>query len=624
MEGAAGTRWFAEVGAWAAQWGRSPLDAVLAQARRTAALEGWPADALAETLGETWSAPDLADVSFPTPPPSVALGPNLLGPLYETLLAAPDRRRRGAHFTPPQVAARLAEIALDRCELANPTVGDPSVGGGAFLLAAAAALVARGRDAEAVLREDLWGLDVDPAALAVSRLALSWWGWLALGRPAGRWPQPAGLAVADALIDAAAWPAEGAQVVVGNPPFLGQLAAATARTPNQTAELVAALGPVASGYVDTAALFLVAACRRTVAGGVVALVQPESFLAAAHVGPARRAVLETGSLGGLWLGGARVFAASVRVCAPVVRIAARPGSAVGAAAGPASGHDRPVALWRGVELATAGTGEPPAAADISWAPLLACADGVPAPDGVATVGRVGDLATATAGFRDQFYGVLPHLMEGEANDGAPLVTSGLIGSGRSFWSLVPATVGRRRWAAPAVDLAALRAADPTLGRWVDARLRPKLVLATQTPVVEAAVDELGAWIPATPVVSVEPHDPEDLWRLAAVLNSPFAAAWARYHHGGTGLSGNAVRLAARQVLDLPLPAPGPALDRAAAAVRRAALAPDEPSWRDALDEAAAASCEAYDVDPGRFVPWWAARVAAWPRRRSAFRNGQRG
>ena len=50
-----------------------------------------------------------------------------------------------------------------------------------------------------------------------------------------------------------------------------------------------------------------------------------------------------------------------------------------------------------------------------------------------------EIATATAGFRDQFYGLIPFVRDGPAD--APLVTSGLLDPGRSAWGERPARFG---------------------------------------------------------------------------------------------------------------------------------------------------------------------------------------
>jgi hypothetical protein len=82
---------------------------------------------------------------------------------------------------------------------------------------------------------------------------------------------------------------------------------------------------------------------------------------------------------------------------------------------------------------------------------------------------------------------------------------------------------------------------------------PKVVVATQTAVIEAAVDEDGRWFPSVPVISVEPSAPGDVWAIGAALSSPVVAAYAAARYAGAGMSSTALRLSASQVLELPLP-----------------------------------------------------------------------
>jgi hypothetical protein len=114
-------------------------------------------------------------------------------------------------------------------------------------------------------------------------------------------------------------------------------------------------------------------------------------------------------------------------------------------------------------------------------------------------------------------------------------------------------------------------------------LRPKVLVATQTRVVEAAADPDGRFLPLTPVLSVEPLAPADVWRVAAALTAPQVTAWALRHHGGSALSADAVKLSARQILDAPLPTDPDAWSEAARRLRAgdiagcgAALSADEP------------------------------------------------
>jgi hypothetical protein len=154
---------------------------------------------------------------------------------------------------------------------------------------------------------------------------------------------------------------------------------------------------------------------------------------------------------------------------------------------------------------------------------------------------------------------------------------------------------------PVVDLAALRAEAPDLARWVDARRQPKILVATQTRVIEAVADRTGVLVPSVPVISVEPFDLADVSRIAAALTAPPASAWAFRETAGTARSADAVKLAARQVLAVPLPTIDASWHAATAALDAHELA-----------AFASAAAEAYGLAPDHpVVGWWLARL---PRR----------
>ena len=104
-------------------------------------------------------------------------------------------------------------------------------------------------------------------------------------------------------------------------------------------------------------------------------------------------------------------------------------------------------------------------------------------------------------------------------------------------------------------------------RWAADLLVPKVLVANQTRVIEAVVDDAGAWLPGVPALTARPFPGIDPWSVAAVLTSPVASTWAWHRAAGTGLSARSVRLGPRWLMDLPWPGRelGPAVDALRAA-----------------------------------------------------------
>ncbi len=535
--------------------------------------------------------------------------PDALGAAYEQAIH-PDRRKAGGIvYTPPELADGLVAAALDGVgadALRSCRVIDPACGGGAFLLAAARALqAAAGLGPGEIVRSHLWGLDVDPGAVAVAEAALGLWAALedvdtpdTPDDPDAPAAPGAHVSVGDALIDD---PVGFFDLVVGNPPFLGQLREATRHGNHRRAALTERWRDVIRPYTDASALFLLAGRNHLAPGGRMVLVQPLSLLAARDASAVRAAALNGARLRGLWIAPEPVFGAAVRTCAPIIEVATGP-------TGPGASLAMPVARWVGpraeqwpaVTSARIDSDDPGA----SWAPLALDVLGVPQ---VALThnkpsSTVGDLAAVTAGFRDEFYGLAPYVhelpdgAEPDSRQWAPLITCGLIHPGWHGWGSEPTRFAKRRWIRPAVDLVALRAGDPKLARWVDARLRPKVVVATQTRIVEVAADPAGTVVPSVPVISVEPADAADVNRLAAALSAPPITAWALGEVAGTGLSAKAVKLSARTVASIPLP-----LDRDAWADAASAFAAGK------IGTFAAAATAAYGLAADHpVVEWWLA------------------
>ena len=96
-----------------------------------------------------------------------------------------------------------------------------------------------------------------------------------------------------------------------------------------------------------------------------------------------------------------------------------------------------------------------------------------------------------------------------------------------------------------------------------------------------------------------------------MLCSPVAAAWALEHYGGAGLSGQSIKLSARQILTVPTPADTAAWTSRQRPAVAASETPQPGRRRRHLRAAAARICEAYgvpDPDVALLVGWWEGRV----------------
>jgi hypothetical protein len=145
-----------------------------------------------------------------------------------------------------------------------------------------------------------------------------------------------------------------------------------------------------------------------------------------------------------------------------------------------------------------------------------------------------------------------------------------------------------------------------LRAWAAARLVPKVLVASQTAVIEAVVDEAGAWLPSVPVVSVMPRAGVDVWRVGAVLTSPVSSAWLAGRRLGSGLASSAIRVSARDVQGLPLPVDSDRWDAATDRLRAGDVVGCGESMADA-----------YGLDPAQAsatLGWWRAKVARSLRR----------
>lgn len=510
------------------------------------------------------------------------------------------RKELGAYYTPPDVVAGLLDLALEPIlaermvdgpdAVAALRVLDPACGTGNFLVAAAeriaAALIRLGVDPDRARRSAVRcvrGIEIDDGTARRCRAALKHVHPDGGGRFVIR-----GDALLDDLVPVGAF-----DVVIGNPPFLSQLASSTARTRSDADALRARFGSAIGPYTDPAAVFLLAAQRAAKpAGGTIALIEPVAVLSARDAGGVRSALLDDAALTALWVADKPVFDADVEVCAPVL----------------IRGRDRSsTALVRGRGFEPGPVVDAPAGGPASWSPLLAALQDLPVRD-LASDGVLGDVAEATADFRDQYYGLAGSVVDRAEGSLPRLVTSGLIDPAALHWGQRTCRFNKAAYRHPRVVVDQL---DPAMADWAARRLVPKVLVATQTRVLEAIVDEAGDLLPSVPVVTVtaRSRSSEDRWRIGALVCSPVAALVAAHRHLGAGRNATALRLSASDLMALPLPAGRDAWSDAAAAFAAASAATDADERRLLLRASAAAMTTAFGLDgDDALVTWWESRL----------------
>ena len=484
-----------------------------------------------------------------------------------------DHRTNGAVFTPYSVAQELVrEAGID----AGDIVCDPSVGPGVFLLAAAEQKFHGGESVPSII-DSLRGIDIDPLTIQVARTTLRLWAawrgkqWLATDQ----------LIVGDGLLDVPADWYGGCDVVIGNPPFLGQLKSETARNSMRAKALKERFGDLYTAYVDESMLFLLLGVELSSANGTVVLIVPASLLGADSSRPAREWIDDQLPLKDLWVGGRSVFdVAAVEVVAPILK----------------RRQDRNCRI---ISHESRETIEVPSATAGQWSRLLAVANGTPMVTLAADV-TLGDQASVTADFRDAYYWLAERVEDAELQDSRPkLATVGLVDPFCFKHGAVNTRFAKQKFERPVIQIED----DPPLKlmKWLEQKLQPKLLIATQTRIVECYADTKGELLPSTPLLSIIPMKETQLWHLMAAVASPAASAWLASVAAGTGLSQTTIRIRASLLTDLPLPLPSVSWDEGA---HLAQQMQEEQADEHISVRFGEVMNQAYNTASGELLSWW--------------------
>jgi methylase of polypeptide subunit release factors len=564
--------------------------------------------------------------------PSGSVHAELVAERHQRFLASQGlRTSQGSFYTPLDVVERFVTLALESKlnEVVSApkclTVIDPACGTGNFLIVAALQLADRlielGCDPHTaidhVTEHCIFGIDIDVDALdhCASNLSLLTQSRVssalirkhlvranALTTRSAAAPMQLGLNLADdsprnwldLFPDVFSGEAPGFDLVIGNPPFLNQLSDATKLQPSISAEIASTHGAMASKMSNPSTVFVLTAIDLAKSSGVIALIQPLSFLATDDADAARSLLTSSNAVDYLWVCTEKIFDADTFVCG----IVARMGSSAPVETTIVTGRGLALSTERVALNKTQGT----------WSIALTASKGFPRIE-LVTRGVLGSHCVVSSDFRDQYYGLIDCVSEEEVvAAGLPrLATVGLIDPGEFLWGQTSTKFAKHTYQRPVVAIDRL---TPEMKSWAKSKLTPKILVAAQTRVIEAWVDIDGNTLPSVPLMTVLASD-RDIWKVAAVLCAPPISLHAAELYLGAGLSPDALRLSGRSLLSLPLPADEDAWEIGARKLQLMHALPAGSSRRDALIDFGEAMCRAYGVPPDKIMLWWIGRL---PRR----------
>ena len=518
-------------------------------------------------------------------PPDGWGDPWLLGVVHEQSVSSENRESRGAWYTPKAVVTGLAKLAFKQFDGTPEMVMDPTCGGGAFLLAALDEMLSQGvSPVEAANR--VHGMDIDEVAVAVCKLSVRQWCKKYGVKPLNIDNQ---ILHGDALNDApGSWNCK--RLVLGNPPFASPLHSGAIN--NSSIEFRNSNADLLGSYADLAAMHLLNAVQLSKPGSVIAMVQPVSIFSARDLSKLRNCIDEVSPLSALWIAKQAVFDASVRTCAPVLVKGSKPS---------------------GVELASGPNVVPlDKVKYCDWNQLAADALEAPTLGDISGNGTLGSITNATAGFRDEYYGLAEACEEwegGHKDSPNRLVTVGAIDPLWSYWGEIPIRFANKKWVKPWVN--PKKFSSKTKG-WVERQQTQKILLATQAKVLEPFIDYEKNAISVTPLILIEPFNSQEIEKIAAVLLAPPVVLWAWRKWFGSALSIEAIKLSAKQVLELPLPSDVSTWDEAAGLLADAKnsngmLAGSASEALDLAVKVAGLMNHAYKADSDIYH-WWLSRL----------------
>ncbi|NBR24817.1 MAG: hypothetical protein EBU08_13815 [Micrococcales bacterium] len=186
-----------------------------------------------------------------------------------------------------------------------------------------------------------------------------------------------------------------------------------------------------------------------------------------------------------------------------------------------------------------------------------------------------------------------------------LITVGKIDLANLSWGHEPTKFAKEAYEFPRVEISRL---EPKMLSWATRMARPKILVATQTKIVELFVDDTGILLPSIPIASVFPNEGIDIWKVAACLASPLVTLYSLSQLAGAGMNAEVLKISARFIITIPLPSKNEEWAQGARFLELAQSASGE-NKRELLTEFGKVMGAAYQVDePEKILEWWSARL----------------
>mgnify|MGYP006271846391 CR=1 FL=1 len=349
-------------------------------------------------------------------------------------------------------------------------------------------------------------------------------------------------------------------------------------------------GDAVSKLSNPAAVFFLVGQSIAKSTGTVAFIQPISFLATRDGSGVRRLLASTGNIQSVWICTDQVFDANVSV----VTVSLTRGSTFGS-----------VNVYSGRSADPVGSIPAFSDDEATWSRAMSRSRGFPSIS-LSSTSTFSDMCSVASDFRDQYYGLVGHVFD-EPNpqgSGMRLATVGLIDPGHFAWGRTTTKFAKETYTCPVVRSEGL---EPKLQKWAESRRCPKVLVATQTRVLECFVDTDGSVLPSVPLITIF-SDPERLFHVAAALTSPVVSLVAAERHLGAGISADVLKLSGQDMLRLPLPIDEPAWDAGAALFRDLQSSLDQGERSRLILELGSVMNTAYGVDAPDVLDWWVARL----------------